>query len=121
MIASILVDEVCYFNDEDFHKADNNTPWIVGIGNNRDRKKIVEKLGEVSFGNAISGLVASKDKIGNGVVIALGAVIQINVKIGHHVIVNTSASIDHDCIIGCLLYTSPSPRDRQKSRMPSSA
>ena len=25
----------------------------------------------------------------------------------------------HDCV--CLLYTSPSPRDRQKSRMPSSA
>ena len=24
-------------------------------------------------------------------------------------------------IMGCLLYTSPSPRDRQKSRMPSSA
>ena len=23
--------------------------------------------------------------------------------------------------VGCLLYTSPSPRDRQKSRMPSSA
>ena len=23
--------------------------------------------------------------------------------------------------LGCLLYTSPSPRDRQKSRMPSSA
>ena len=26
-----------------------------------------------------------------------------------------------DSIDGCLLYTSPSPRDRQKSRMPSSA
>ena len=26
-----------------------------------------------------------------------------------------------DVTIGCLLYTSPSPRDRQKSRMPSSA
>ena len=26
-----------------------------------------------------------------------------------------------DCIEPCLLYTSPSPRDRQKSRMPSSA
>ena len=25
------------------------------------------------------------------------------------------------CLVGCLLYTSPSPRDRQKSRMPSSA
>ena len=27
----------------------------------------------------------------------------------------------HDAVIHCLLYTSPSPRDRQKSRMPSSA
>ena len=26
-----------------------------------------------------------------------------------------------DCGCNCLLYTSPSPRDRQKSRMPSSA
>ena len=26
-----------------------------------------------------------------------------------------------DEVVGCLLYTSPSPRDRQKSRMPSSA
>ena len=26
-----------------------------------------------------------------------------------------------DLVQGCLLYTSPSPRDRQKSRMPSSA
>ena len=31
------------------------------------------------------------------------------------------ASLDKDKIINCLLYTSPSPRDRQKSRMPSSA
>ena len=36
-------------------------------------------------------------------------------------------SIEHlrkcfpDVIVICLLYTSPSPRDRQKSRMPSSA
>ena len=33
-----------------------------------------------------------------------------------------SAVLDvEDPIIDCLLYTSPSPRDRQKSRMPSSA
>ena len=30
-------------------------------------------------------------------------------------------SLDKDVILACLLYTSPSPRDRQKSRMPSSA
>ena len=27
----------------------------------------------------------------------------------------------HEAALACLLYTSPSPRDRQKSRMPSSA
>ena len=30
-------------------------------------------------------------------------------------------SVGYTHMIGCLLYTSPSPRDRQKSRMPSSA
>ena len=32
---------------------------------------------------------------------------------------NTASQIAE--IIGCLLYTSPSPRDRTRSRMPSSA
>ena len=31
------------------------------------------------------------------------------------------ATEDNCAVITCLLYTSPSPRDRQKSRMPSSA
>ena len=35
-----------------------------------------------------------------------------------HEVINQSA---HPYTMGCLLYTSPSPRDRQKSRMPSSA
>ena len=29
--------------------------------------------------------------------------------------------LNEPSVIACLLYTSPSPRDRQKSRMPSSA
>ena len=33
----------------------------------------------------------------------------------------THRSLNVKDINGCLLYTSPSPRDRQKSRMPSSA
>ena len=37
-----------------------------------------------------------------------------------HVFVNTGTK-EFDYPEGCLLYTSPSPRDRQKSRMPSSA
>jgi CTP synthase len=33
----------------------------------------------------------------------------------------TEDGAETDLDLGCLLYTSPSPRDRQKSRMPSSA
>ena len=33
----------------------------------------------------------------------------------------SSAQVDNYLLKTCLLYTSPSPRDRQKSRMPSSA
>ena len=32
-----------------------------------------------------------------------------------------SAAASAGVVMACLLYTSPSPRDRQKSRMPSSA
>ena len=32
-----------------------------------------------------------------------------------------SSSLKTPNVLNCLLYTSPSPRDRQKSRMPSSA
>ena len=39
--------------------------------------------------------------------------------------IHSDAADMHDLknmqLMGCLLYTSPSPRDRQKSRMPSSA
>ena len=40
-------------------------------------------------------------------------------KCKHRKLLNESQLLDH--IETCLLYTSPSPRDRQKSRMPSSA
>ena len=43
------------------------------------------------------------------------------VTVGHMVMLH-GCEISDDCIIGiCLLYTSPSPRDVEESRMPSSA
>ena len=48
------------------------------------------------------------------------AVIGKNVTVGPWTIIGADVVVGDDCNI-CLLYTSPSPRDRQKSRMPSSA
>ena len=39
----------------------------------------------------------------------------------HRYIIDAIEESGKNLLEGCLLYTSPSPRDRQKSRMPSSA
>ena len=41
----------------------------------------------------------------------------------HNVIVEDHPELDHEALamLPCLLYTSPSPRDKRQSRMPSSA
>ena len=46
----------------------------------------------------------------------LGAFAQVALGIGQ-----LDTALSEPCFETCLLYTSPSPRDRQKSRMPSSA
>ena len=42
------------------------------------------------------------------------------IRINHSVVAGI-VRLATQSVKGCLLYTSPSPRDRQKSRMPSSA
>ena len=45
-------------------------------------------------------------------------------SVGFYLALHTSAAsalVNTNTLSTCLLYTSPSPRDRQKSRMPSSA
>ena len=51
-----------------------------------------------------------------GVVTATGEIFETS-----RVVLTTGTFLKGLIHIGCLLYTSPSPRDRQKSRMPSSA
>ena len=47
--------------------------------------------------------------------------IEPNIKEGATLAFGHGFAIHYGQVIPCLLYTSPSPRDRQKSRMPSSA
>ena len=47
-------------------------------------------------------------------------VVELDVE-GKRIRAYKNVSINEPFFNGCLLYTSPSPRDRQKSRMPSSA
>ena len=65
-----------------------------------------------NVGDALSYLEFSKKRISNEAKKILESAIA-NAENNHN--------LDIDKLYVCLLYTSPSPRDRQKSRMPSSA
>ncbi len=100
--------KVIYWNDDDYN---NNIKgyWIIAIGNNQSRKKIAEKLGDAEYLTVISetAIISGNSEINQGSQILHGAVIQIGTKIGKHCIVNTAASIDHDCILEDFAFIGP--------------
>lgn len=82
---------------------------IIAIGENNIRKKIAESLPRVEWINAIhpSAFIHPSAKIGTGNMIFAGTVIQPDTQLGNHCIINTAASIDHDCIIEDYVHIAP--------------
>lgn len=54
-----------------------------------------------------SAVIAADVALGEGVQVMAGAVIQTGSRIGMNSIINTNASVDHDCIIGDHVHLSP--------------
>ena len=90
------------------HDLEIKSPLIICIGNNNVRKKIAEKI-DVEYGKAVhsSAIISPFVKIDWGTVVMQGAIIQSCSQIGKHCIINTGASIDHDCIIEDFVHISP--------------
>ena len=86
-----------------------NDTLIVSIGDNKIRGKIVNRLNYNHFGKAvdIDSVVSKYAVIYEGTVIMPGAIVNSGVEIGKHVIINTSASVDHDCVVGDFVHVSP--------------
>lgn len=91
-----------------YHEHKGLSPFIVSIGSNIIRRRVVEKL-ESEFGKAIhpSAILSPSAQIGEGSVVMQGAIIQADVTVGKHCIINTGASIDHECVIGDYVHISP--------------
>lgn len=100
--------KVMYWNDDDYNDSIKGH-WVIAIGNNQNRKKVAEKLGDVNYLTVISdtAITSGNSDIEKGSQILHNAVIQIGTKIGKHCIVNTSASIDHDCILEDFTFVGP--------------
>ena len=74
---------------------------IVAVGNTETRKRLMELYSGRIQPVLIhpKAVVAENVEIGDGSVVMAGAVINPGVRIGKGVIVNTSSSVDHDCIV----------------------
>jgi sugar O-acyltransferase (sialic acid O-acetyltransferase NeuD family) len=77
---------------------------VCAIGGPKARKSVVEKANKYSleFPSLIDPCSAysSTVEIGKGAIIATGAVLTDNVKVGNHSIVNLNCSVGHDVSIG---------------------
>jgi sugar O-acyltransferase (sialic acid O-acetyltransferase NeuD family) len=86
------------------------TQAVIAIGDNKTREKIATRLtGHVNWATVIHprAMVSSYVKLEAGTVVFAGAVIQADSRFGQHCIVNTSASIDHDCQIADYCHIAP--------------
>lgn len=87
---------------------------IVAIGNNFLRVKLIENLKEYGYHVPIvihpAATVSKFSELQEGTVVMAGAVINAGVKIGIGGIVNTCASVDHDCVLGNGVHVSPGAR-----------
>lgn len=76
---------------------------FVAIGNCNARETLVERL--LAMGATIptlihpNAVIGARVEIGAGTVVMAGAVVNPCVQLGKGVIVNTCASVDHDCVL----------------------
>ena len=81
---------------------DINGDVIVAIGNSAARRRIQESIEEERLAVLINpdAVVAEDVTIGSGTVVMAGTVINPGSMIGRGCIINTCASVDHDCKLG---------------------
>jgi len=82
-------------------KYDSFSHAVIGIGLNEVRKRLVEKL-DLDWITVIHpyAWVHPEVSLGAGTIVCAGAIVQPYSRIGSHVIINTKASVDHDCCVG---------------------
>ena len=87
-----------------------NEYFIIGIGNDKIRKNIAEEYNQLKWATLIhpKTIIAKTATIKEGSVVCAGAIIQTEVEVGKHCIINTNCSIDHESTIGDYCSICPS-------------
>ena len=85
--------------------------FFVAIGDNATRFKVFKACEEQGFNPVsiqhVSAYVSQHSQVGNGTLICAGAVVGVGSVISECCIINTTASVDHDCALGQAVHLSP--------------
>jgi UDP-perosamine 4-acetyltransferase len=93
--------------------VDTGHPVLIAVGTNMTRKRIADRLeGRVEWATAVhpAATVHGSVELAPGSAIFAGAVVQPDTVVGRHAIINTSASVDHDCRLGDFVHVAPGAR-----------
>lgn len=95
----------------DVMRAEGVRHIFVALGEGRLRMRIGAALLQKGFvlPSVIhpAATISPSARIGRGVVVMAGAVINAEASIGDFAIINTLASIDHDCVLGAGVHVAP--------------
>lgn len=84
---------------------------IGSVGNTSIRQKVFSSLKEKGYGfrSVIheSSIISKRTKLGEGVQLLAGTIVNTEAEIGDNTIINTKTSIDHGCVIGKHCHIAP--------------
>lgn len=86
---------------------------VLAIGDNQARAELSQRFDACLTWAVVvhaKAYVASGVEVGKGTVVFAGAIIQPSSSVGEHAIINTSCSIDHDCVIQDFVHIGPGAR-----------
>jgi len=120
-IAELLQLKIAAFVDQDRSKKEllgyevihelleESLEMFIAIGQNGTRKKIAEQYAAASYPLLIhpQTAISTRTIFFEGTVVMAGVSVNAGVKIGKHCIINTNASIDHDCVLEDFVHISP--------------
>lgn len=86
-----------------------DTYAVIAIGNNGIRSRLAQTFKEITWATLVhpSAWVSPSAILQAGTVVMAGAIVQADARLGKHVIVNSSASVDHDCIVEDYVHIAP--------------
>jgi len=94
----------------DLLESNRSSCAVIAVGANRMRAAIALRLTPTYTCEAVIHPACMMDStvfIGVGSVAFAGSVLQAEAIVGRHVIINTAATIDHECLIGDFVHLAP--------------